>query len=54
MTTNRPECPYPCAGSFCPFTREDRECQRCEHRPALNAWHQAAAAWDAQRATEGR
>ena len=52
MTTNRPECPYPCAGSCCPFTRGDHECQRCEYRPALDAWHQAAAAWDERQAHE--
>lgn len=44
--TNRPPCPYPCAGSFCPYTRSDAECLACEARPALDAWHRAAQAWD--------
>jgi hypothetical protein len=51
-TTSRPACPYPCAGSFCPFIRADIECQRCEHRPALDAYHRAAAAWDEQQDLE--
>jgi hypothetical protein len=44
--TNRPPCPYPCAGSYCPFTRSDADCIACEARPALDAWHLAIAAWD--------
>ena len=45
-TTTRPACPYPCAGSCCPFTRSEPECITCEARPALDAWHRAIQAWD--------
>jgi hypothetical protein len=51
-TTNRPACPFPCAGNFCPFIRSHSECQQCEHRPALDAWYHEAEAWDAQQAHE--
>jgi hypothetical protein len=46
--STRPSCPYPCAGSGCPYIRSDAECIACEARPALDAhfreleaWHQA-------------
>lgn len=45
MATARPACPYPCAGSYCPFTRSDAECIACEHRPALDAHYRALVAW---------
>ena len=44
MTSARLSCPYPCAGSYCPFTRADAECINCEHRPQLDAYHQRCAA----------
>ena len=43
--TNRPPCPYPCAGSGCPFIRSDAECLACEARPILDAHYQALEAW---------
>lgn len=45
-TTSRPACPYPCAGSGCPFIRSDAECIACEARPALDAHYRALEAWD--------
>lgn len=45
MTSPRPVCPYPCAGSCCPYARRDPECLACEARPRLDAYHQALAAW---------
>jgi len=54
-TTARPVCPYPCAGSYCPFTRADVECQTCEARPRLDAYYRALAAWaDALPDDDGR
>lgn len=43
--TNRPPCPYPCAGSGCPHIRSDAECITCEARPALDAHYRALEAW---------
>jgi hypothetical protein len=45
--TTRPSCPYPCAGSGCPFCHWDAECIACESRPLLDAHRAAVAAWDA-------
>jgi hypothetical protein len=54
-TTTRPACPYPCAGSCCPHTRQDAECIACEARPALDAYHRALQAWaDALPDDDGR
>jgi hypothetical protein len=52
--TARPACPYPCAGSCCPFTRADAECLACEARPLLDAHHQALAAWADGQGIAGR
>jgi len=43
--TTRPSCPYPCAGSCCPYIRRDIECQTCDARPALDAHYRALEAW---------
>jgi hypothetical protein len=44
-TTTRPACPYPCAGSGCPYVRVDVECITCESRPTLDAHYRALMAW---------
>ena len=55
MHTIKPRCPYPCAGSYCPFTRSDAECLACEARPLLDAYHRALAVWaDALPEDDGR
>jgi len=54
MTSPRPACPYPCAGSCCPFTRADAECLACEARPLLDAHHRALAAWADGQGIAGR
>lgn len=47
-TYTPPACPYPCAGSCCPYIRSDAECFACDSRPALDAHYQALEAyWDA-------
>lgn len=43
--STRPHCPYPCAGSFCPYTESDPECHACEARLLLDAHHRAMDAW---------
>ena len=44
-TTTRPVCPYPCAGSACPYIRSDAECIACDARPLLDAHYRALEAW---------
>jgi hypothetical protein len=43
--STRPSCPYPCAGSGCPYIRSDAECIACEARPALDAHFRELEAW---------
>jgi hypothetical protein len=43
--STRPSCPYPCAGSCCPYIRSDAECIACEARPALDAHFEELEAW---------
>jgi hypothetical protein len=45
LTTTRPSCPYPCAGSYCPHIRSDAECIACEARPALDAHFEELETW---------
>ena len=55
QTTTRPACPYPCAGSGCPYVRVDVECITCESRPTLDTHYRALLAWiDAQPDDDGR
>jgi len=54
-TTTRPVCPYPCAGSGCPYIRSDAECITCDARPILDAHYRALMAWaDALPADDGK
>lgn len=53
MTTTRPRCPYPCAGSFCPYTGSEPECLACEARPLLDAYRRDVAAWEAEQDRTG-
>lgn len=46
-TTTRPACPYPCAGSGCPYIRSDAECMACEARPGLDSYYRRLEEWDA-------
>lgn len=50
---SRPTCPYPCAGSGCPYIRTDAECIACDARPILDAWYQAITSWDAEQDRTG-
>lgn len=54
-TPPRPRCPYPCAGSYCPHVASDPECQACDARPILDAYHRALRDWaDALPDDDGR
>lgn len=50
MTTTRPACPYPCAGSCCPHIRSDDECISCDARPALDAYYRRLEQWEQEQA----
>jgi hypothetical protein len=48
----KPHCPYPCAGSYCPYIRSDAECIACEARPRLDDYFQALDDWKTHQARE--
>jgi hypothetical protein len=52
MTTSRPVCPFPCAGSFCPFITSDPECMACDFRDVHDAYKAQVDAWLADQAEQ--